>query len=138
MNMKIIRGTVFGGIAFFFLGWLVWGILLAGVMAEMMNTSLSRPATDMVWWAIIASNLVLALLVTLSLKWYGAKSIVDGLKIGALVGVLYALTADLGMYSMTTMITDLMGIIVDAVAYIVVAGVTGLVIVLTWGKENAD
>jgi hypothetical protein len=134
MNMKIIRGTVFGGIAFFFLGWLVWGILLAGVMAEMMNTSLNRPATDMVWWAIIASNLVLALLVTLSLKWYGAKSIVDGLKIGALVGVLYALTADLGMYSMTTMITDLMAIIVDAVAYIVVAGVTGLVIVLTWGK----
>jgi hypothetical protein len=134
--MKIIRGTVFGGIAFFMLGWLVWGILLAGVMETFYNTSLNRPQTEMIWWAVIASNLVLALLLTLSLKWYGAKSFVDGLKIGALVGVLYALTADLGMYSMTTMITNLTGVIVDALAYAVVAGVAGLIIVLTWGKEK--
>ncbi len=135
MNMKIIRGTVFGGISFFFLGWLVWGILLAGVMANLMNTTLNRPATDMVWWAIIASNLVLALLVTLILKWYGAKSIVDGVQVGAIVGVLFALSYDLGMYSMTTMITNLAGVVVDALAYAVVTAITSLVIVLTWGKS---
>ena len=134
--MKIIRGTLFGGIAFFFLGWLVWGILLMGVMASMMNTTLNRPNTEMVWWALILSNLVFAQLVTLILNWAGAKTALDGLKIGALVGLLIALSFDLGMYSMTTTIQNVMAIVIDAVAYAVVSGLTGLVIVLSWGKKD--
>jgi hypothetical protein len=135
MSMKIIRGTVFGGIAFFFLGWLVWGILLADVMANLMDTTLNRPADGMVWWAIILSNLVFALLLTLCLKWSGAKGIADGLKTGAIIGVLYSLTADLGMYSMTTIIKSASAIVIDVLVYSVVAAIMGLVIVLTWGKE---
>jgi hypothetical protein len=137
MIMKILRGTLFGGIAFFFLGWLVWGILLADVMANLMDTTLNRPDDGMVWWAIILSNLVFALLLTLSLKWTGAKGITDGLKTGALIGVLYSLTADLGMYSMTTMIKSASAIVIDVLVYAVVAAIMGLVIVLTWGKEKA-
>jgi hypothetical protein len=89
----------------------------------------------MVWWAIILSNLFFALLLTLSLKWSGAKRIADGLKTGALIGVLYSLTADLGMYSMTTMIKSLSAIVIDVLVYAGVAAIMGLVIVLTWGKE---
>jgi len=136
MNMKILRGTVFGGIAFFFLGWLVWGMLLTSVMETMYNPALNRPENEMIWWAMIASNLVLALLVTLAMKWAGAKSIADGLKIGAIVGALYALSIDLGMYSMTTMINELTGIIIDTLSYALVTAVVGLVIVLTWGKKE--
>ena len=135
MNMKILKGTVIGGVAFFFLGWLVWGILLADVMTNLMDTSLNRPDTEMVWWAIILSNLVFAQLLTLILKWSGANGALDGLKIGALVGLLYALTVDLGMYSMTTMIKSVTGIVVDVLVYTVVTAVIGLIIVLTWGKD---
>jgi hypothetical protein len=88
----------------------------------------------MIWWAMIASNLVLALLVTLALKWAGATTIIDGLKYGALVGGLYALTTDLGMYSMTTVILNLTAVVVDTLAYAAVTAVTGVIIVLTWGK----
>jgi len=136
--MKILRGTVFGGITFFLLGWLVWGILLAGVMTNLVDTSLNRPDDGMIWWAIILSNLVYALLLTLILKWYGAKGIFDGLKTGALIGVLYALAVDLGMYSMTTMIKNISGIVVDVLVYAVVTAVIGLVIVLTWGKDKVS
>lgn len=136
MNMRVLRGTVFGGIAFFFLGWLVWGMLLTSVMETMYNPALNRPENEMIWWAMIASNLVLALLVTLAMKWAGAISIADGLKIGAIVGALYALSIDLGMYSMTTMINDLTGIIIDTLSYALVTAVVGLVIVLTWGKKE--
>lgn len=136
MNMKILRGTIFGGIAFFFLGWLVWGILLSGVMEDMYNTALNRPNNEMIWWAMILSNLVLALLITLILKWAGAKNMTDGLKIGAIVGVLYALTVDLGMYSMTTIFNNISGIVIDAVAYAVLTAIIGLVVVLTWGKDK--
>lgn len=136
MNMNILRGTVFGGITFFLLGFLVWGVLLADVMANLVDTSLNRPDDEMIWWAIILSNLVYALLLTLILKWSGAKGIADGLKTGALIGVLYTLAVDLGMYSMTTMIKNLSVIVVDVLAYAVVTALIGLVIVLTWGKDK--
>jgi hypothetical protein len=76
--MKIIKGSVFSGIAFFFLGWLVWGILLAGMMESMYNPALNRPENEMIWWAMIVSNLTLALMVTLVLNWASAKSVMDG------------------------------------------------------------
>lgn len=132
--MKILRGTVFGGIAFFLLGWLVWGILLMDFSKANYNQTIYLPDDGMIWWAMIASNLVLALLVTLALNWAGAKTVVDGLKYGALVGGLYALTTDLGMYSMTTVILNLTAVVVDTLAYAAVTAVTGLIIVLTWGK----
>jgi len=132
--MKILRGTLFGGIAYFLMGWLVWGMLLMNFDTANFNQCSSRPDMEMIWWAMIASNLVLALLVTLTLNWAGAKTIVDGLKFGAIVGGLYALTTDLGMYSMTTVILNVTAVVVDTLAYAVVTAVTGLVIVLTWGK----
>lgn len=138
MNMKILRGTVFGGIAFFLLGWLMWGILLMDFSKANYNQAIYLPDDGMIWWAMIVSNLVLALLVTLALNWAGAKTIVDGLKLGALVGGLYALTTDLGMYSMTNVILNLTAVAVDTLAYALVTAVTGMIIVLTWGKVKAD
>lgn len=37
MNMKILKGTVFGGIAYFLLGWLIYGILLMDFAASSFN-----------------------------------------------------------------------------------------------------
>ena len=131
--MKILRGTIFGGIAFFFLGWVVYGMLLADFMAAHSDGSLNRPNDQMIMWAMILSNLVLGLLVTLVLKWSGAVSIVDGLKTGAIFGFLMGLTMDLMMYSMTTQY-DLTALFVDVIVYTVMLAIIGLVIVLTWGK----
>jgi hypothetical protein len=134
--MKIIRGTLFGGITYFLLGWLVWGILLMDFYTANYNQVMNRPETDMVWWAMIVSNLATALLLTLILKWSGAKGIMDGLKIGAIVGLLFSLSIDLSFYSMTTMFNGFSGIVVDLVVNSAVMAVIGLVIVLTWGKEK--
>ena len=134
--MKLLRGTVFGGIAFFLLGWLVWGILLMDFSQSNYNQSIYLPEDGMIWWALIVSNLVLALMQTLFMKWGQAKTWMDGVKIGVIFGALYALTTDLGFYSMTTVILNAWAIIVDVLAYAVVTGLTGLVIVLTWGKND--
>ncbi|MCG6190718.1 DUF1761 family protein [Maribellus maritimus] len=131
--MKILRGTIFGGIAFFFLGWVVYGMLLADFMAAHSDASLNRPDDQMIWWAMILSNLVLGLLVTLVLKWSGATSIADGIKTGAIFGFLMGLTMDLMMYSMTTQY-DLTVVFVDVIVYTILLAIIGLVIVLTWGK----
>ena len=134
--MKILRGTVFGGIVFFLLGWLVYGILLANFMEAQTDTSLNRPDDQMVWWAMILSNLVLGLLVTLVLKWSNASKFTDGIQTGALFGLLFALSMDLMMYSMTSMIT-VTALIVDVIVMAILLAIVGLVIVLTWGKDKS-
>ena len=131
--MKILRGTIFGGIAFFFLGWVVYGMLLADFMAAHSDASLNRPDDQMIWWAMILSNLVLGMLVTLVLKWSGAVSVADGIKTGAILGFLMGLTMDLMMYSMTTQY-DLTIVFVDVIVYTILLAIIGLVVVLTWGK----
>ena len=132
--MKILRGTIFGGISYFFLGWVIYGILLMGFLSANMNQCAAR-TDEMIWWAIILSNFTAALLLTLFLKWFGAKGIIDGLKIGALFGFLYAATVALSSWSMTTMYTGLGALIVDIIASTVLFAIVGIIIVLTWGKE---
>jgi len=132
--MKILRGTIFGGISYFLLGWVVYGILLMGFLSANMNQCAARP-DEMIWWAIILSNFTAALLLTLLLKWYGAKGIIDGLKIGALLGFLYSTTVGLSSWSMSTMYTGFGALIVDIIASTMLFAIVGIIIVLTWGKE---
>ena len=136
MNMKILKGTVIGGIVYFLLGWLVYGILLADFSLANYNQCSMRPMTDMIWWAMIVSNLVYALFLTLVLKWSGASGWMDGLKTGALFGLLFGVTIDLSFYSMTTMFNSIGGMVVDMVVTTVMAAIIGTVIVLVWGKDK--
>lgn len=132
MNMKILRGTIFGGIAYFLMGWLVWGMLLMDYYTANFNQCSNRP--EMILWAMFISNLTMALLLTLFLKWSGARGIVDGLKTGAIFGFLYSFSLDVGFYSMTTMYNNFTALIVDVVVNTLVMAVLGLIIVLLWGK----
>ena len=134
--MKILRGTVFGGITYFLLGWLIWGILLMNFMSANMNQCAARPANDMVWWALILSNLSGALLLTLVLSWSKARSIIDGLKYGALFGILFGTLVDLSFWSMTTMFHNFGVLLVDVLVSTIVFAITGMIIVLTWGKDS--
>jgi len=54
-----------------------------GSFSANMNQCAARPQGEMIWWAIIVSNLTSALLLTLSSEMVGTKGILDGLKIGA-------------------------------------------------------
>lgn len=134
--MKILRGTLFGGIAYFLIGWLVYGILLYNFFSPMTNTCANRPGGEMIWWALILSNLLIALFLTLFLKWSGARGIIDGLKIGALFGAVFTATIDLSFYSMTTMYNSLLPVVLEIVTSTVVLAVIGMIIVLTWGKTK--
>lgn len=134
--MKILRGTVFGGIAYFLLGWLVWGILLMDFFTANMNQCAGRTDGQMIWWAIILSNLVMALLLTLVLHWAKAKSIIDGLKFGALFGLLFGSGIAFSYWSMSTMYLNAGAMVTDILVSTVVMAVVGLMIVLTWGIEK--
>jgi len=136
MGTKILRGTLSGGIVYFLLGWLVYGILLSDFMMSNYNQCANRPQAEMVWWALIASNLAYALLLTLILNWSGASGIIDGLKTGALFGFLYAVNIDLSFYSMTTMFNSFSPVVIDIIITTLMSTVIGAVIVLLWGKNK--
>lgn len=136
MNTKILKGTVFGGIAYFLLGWLVYGILMADFSLNNYNQCANRPQADMIWWAMIVSNLVYALFLTLFLKWSGGSGWLDGLKTGALFGLLFGVAIDLSFYSMTTMFSGIGAMAVDMLVTTIMAAILGAVIVLLWGKEK--
>ncbi len=134
--MKILRGTIFGGVIYFLLGWIVYGILLMGYYSASMNTCMNRTDGEMVWWAMIVSNLLFALLLTLILNWANAKTIIDGFRIGAIFGVIYSLAINLSFLSMSTMFNSYTIIAIDAIVTSIVFGVVGLAVVLLWGKKN--
>ena len=134
--MKLLRGTVFGGVVYFLLGWLFYGILFMDFFSANMNQCASKPGGDMTWWAMIVSNLITALLLTLILKWSGAKRFVDGLKTGALFGVLLTLSFDLSSWSMTTMYRNFGSLLADVAVSTLMIAVVGMMIVLLWGKEK--
>ena len=135
-DMKILRGTLFGGIAYFLLGWLVYGILLMDFFSSRTNMCANRPEGEMIWWAIILSNLLAALFLTLFLDRGKARTILDGLKTGAIFGALFTATIDFSFWSMTTMYSNIGALLVDILLSTVVFAIVGLVIVLTWGKEK--
>jgi hypothetical protein len=134
--MKILRGTLFGGISYFLIGWLVYGFLLYNFFSPMTNTSINRPDGEMIWWAMILSNLLIALFLTLFLKWSGARGVIDGLKTGAMFGALFTATIDLSLYSMTTIYNSPVPIVLEIVVSAAVMAVVGMIIVLTWGKSG--
>ena len=134
--MKILRGTLFGGISYFFLGWLVYGILLMDYFSSRTNMCANRPGGEMIWWAIILSNLLAALFLTLFLDRGKARTILDGLKTGAIFGALFTATIDFSFWSMTSMYSSLAPLLVEIIVSTVLYAIIGMIIVLTWGKDK--
>jgi len=134
--MRILKGTVFGGIVYFLLGWLLYGILFMDFLSANMNQCANKADGEMIWWAMIASNLATALLLTLILKWSGAKGIVDGLKTGTIFGILLTLSFNLSSWSMTTMYNNFGALLIDLLVSTFMLTVVGMIIVLLWGKEK--
>jgi len=128
-----------GGISFFFLGWLIYGVLLMDFMSEFSNTTFNRPEEEMVWWAMILSNMASGFIFSIIFGWLNNKTIIGGVKIAAIIGGLFALSIDLSFYSMTTLYSSFTPIIVDIIAFTIMSAITGGIIawVMNIGKPEA-
>jgi uncharacterized protein with PQ loop repeat len=133
---KILLGALAGGVAFFLLGWLIYGILLMNFTMESYNQCNSRPMEEMVWWAMILSNLTSGLLLALIFSWSNTSGVLDGAKIGGIVGLLFAISVDLSFYAMTTTFLKSSAILVDIVAYTVMSAIAGAVIAWVMGMKK--
>ncbi len=104
-NNKILIGGLIGGIASFFLGWIIYGIIFKDAMNSPIS-GLMKPESEMIWWALIASCLFQGLLVSYIFgHWANITTAAGGATAGAIIGVIMSLYFDLGIYASTNMFT---------------------------------
>ena len=128
-TQRCLVGSLVGGIVLFFLGYAIFGVLLAGFFDANRGsaTGVNRESIDFVVLAI--GQLMWGAGLTTVLMWKGASTPMDGLKIGATVGLLFFLGFDLTMYA-TTHLSNLIAALADALAATALFAVTGAVITL--------
>lgn len=134
---KILLGGISGGVTFFLLGWVVYGMLLQGYTTANYNQCASRPMEEMIWWAMIVSNLAFGFLLSVVFSWSNTTGIAAGAKVGGIIGLLVAGSMDLGMYAMTSMFSSLTPMFVDIIAYSVMSVIAGAIVgaVMGMGKK---
>jgi hypothetical protein len=130
---KILLGGIAGGVTFFLLGWLIYGVLLMDYTTAHYNQCAVRAMEDMVWWAMILSNLTYGLLLSIVFSWSNTKGMLAGAKVGGIIGLMIAVSIDLSIYSMNNMFTNFTAVIVDIIAYTVMSLIGGVVIALVMG-----
>jgi hypothetical protein len=130
---KILLAGLAGGVIFFLLGWLIYGILLMDFGTVNYNQCAQRPMEEMIWWSLILAYLAYGFLLALIFSWSKSKGILAGLKIGAIVGLLISVSMDLSMYSMSTTFLTFTAVIVDIAVYTFISAISGLVTGLIFG-----
>jgi urea transporter len=103
------------------------------------NQCTARPMGEMVWWALIISNLAFGFLVSFVISWSDTRSIMAGAKVAGIVGLLVAVSIDLSIYSMSNTFPGFTPVIVDILVYTFMAAVCGIVIswVMSLAKKEA-
>jgi len=130
---KILLGGFAGGIAYFFLGWLIYGILLNNFTMSNYNQCAARPMEEMIWWAMILSNFAGGFLLSLIFSWSNTSNLLSGLKLGGIIGLVLAISMDFSIYSMSTTFLNLTAVFVDIIAYSFMTAICGALIAWVMG-----
>ena len=131
---RLIVGTVVGGITLYILGYIIWDMLFAEFYAANAGSATGAVKDPQAIWALALGTLSYAALLTLAIETRGdSATIVDGLKIGALVGFLMWFGADFIIYGVWNL-ASLTTTIVDPLLELIRAGISGAVIAGVLGK----
>ena len=134
MNSKnYFLAGILGGIVYFLLGWLVYGMLLMNYMEENAGLALGVNRVEMLLWSIGLGSLLYGFFLSYIFSCVGqVKTAAAGAKSGAWVGFLVAGAIDFIMYGSTN-ISTLNAVAVDILAATVLASITGAVVAWVLG-----
>ncbi len=130
---KFLLGTIVGGIAFFFLGYLIYGLALVSFFNQhMVNSSgAMKSMNDIIWWALVLGNFAFgALLTYVFLKMGNVHSFGSGASTGAAIVFFLTLSRDLIRYA-TENSFDHTALMANIVIGIVMGAVAGGIIAAT-------
>ncbi len=135
---KLLTGGIVGGILYFFLGWLIYGTLLAGFMQTHPGTvtGVERAPDDMQYLYLAIGNLAMGFLLAYIFVKGNVNSMGGGFITGGVVGALVSIGVDCVMYGTTNIISKT-AMAADVAAMTIMTAVVGGVVgmVLGMGKK---
>lgn len=135
---KLLTGGIVGGILYFFLGWLIYGTLLAGFMQTHPGTvtGVERAPDDMQYLYLAIGNLAMGFLLAYIFVKGNVNSMGSGFITGGVVGALVSIGVDCVMYGTTNIISKT-AMAADVAAMTIMTAVVGGVVgmVLGMGKK---
>lgn len=127
-------GSIVGTIVLNLLGMLIWGNLFTEFFDANSGSASGLDREAPIIWAVLLGTLFYAALLTLALEARGAStSMIDGLKVGVVVGALLWGTADFIFFGFTN-VSTLTGSIADILLEGVRGGIAGGVIAFVLSK----
>ena len=135
MNMKRLAiGSIAGLVVLYILGVVFWEMVFTDFFDANTGSAEGVDREEPILWAAALGTLFYAMLVTLMLEARsGAASIVDGIKVGAVVGFLLWGTADFILFAYANL-DNLTATIADSVLEGVRGGIGGAVIAAVLSK----
>jgi hypothetical protein len=136
-NMDIKRlsiGSVAGLVVMYGAGMLLWDMLFADFFAANVGSAEGVGRDAPIVWAVALGTLMYACLITMTIDARsGTTSLMDGMKVGATIGVLLWGTADFVMYGYMNL-NNLTATIADIVLEAVRGGIGGAGIAFALSK----
>ncbi|MEP6647234.1 MAG: hypothetical protein ABJC12_09090 [Saprospiraceae bacterium] len=123
MNNKFLLGGIIGGVTCFIIGYLIYGLAIGSMLSEGTMAGVSKPMEQYNWALLIIGNLASGFLLSYILTKSGTLGFGGGAMMGAVVGLLMALSFDCIMYATSNMYTDLKTVIIDVIGYMVLMAV---------------
>ncbi len=140
MLTRILAATVAGGITFFIFGFVIYGLILDNaVMKPNMNTFPGLVNETPVWIPLVLANLVSAfLLAYIFEKWATISTFVGGLKGGATIYFLIALSFQLMFLAFMNLHKNYIPVAADVIGSTVLGAIAGGVIGQVLGMMKKD
>lgn len=135
---KLLIGGVIGGIAFFLLGWLIYGILLKDFMASHPGIVGNFEKAEPDFLYLVIGNLAMGFMMAYIFIRSGISNMTGGAVLAAVVGLLMAVGYDCIMYSTTNLMSKT-AMAADVAAYVVMSAVVGAIVgvIFGMGKKSA-
>lgn len=137
MNARVLLASAAGAVTIFVLGYLIYGVLLVSYLNEHMiqYADLNKPVPDFV--PLFLSNLVLAFLLVYTFDhWSKTRTVMGGLKNGAIIMLLIGLSKDLSFMGYMNLFKGFLPVIVDVLAETLRVALAGGVIGGVLGLMN--
>ena len=140
MLTRVLAATVAGGIAFFVLGFVIYGLILDPMMMKPNMKEYAGLVNDPpVWVPLVLGNLVNAFFLAFIFdKWASIRTFVGGLKGGAIVMFLVALTMQLMFAAFMNLSKNYMPAVADIVGSTIMGAIGGGVIAQVLGMMNKE
>lgn len=135
---KILLAGLIGSVAAFFLGFLVYGVALAGFFESNLGsaTGVMRADDEMLWIPMIVGHLAWGFLIAIIYgRWANISTFATGAKAGAVIGALVGLTFDMINLG-STHIMNATGAMVDVLVMAIMTAIVGGVVGWFYGRDK--